>query len=72
MKLITCPEEFKPKNKDEIKKTIFLAGSISGAQKWQDKMVDLLKDTDVILLNPRRTEDFDMSNLDLSKKQIDW
>jgi hypothetical protein len=41
-----------------FKYTIFLAGSIEMgmAEKWQDKVVQLLKDEDVIILNPRRDD----------------
>lgn len=41
---------------------IFLAGSIEmgAAEKWQDKVVEAFKDTDFILLNPRR-DDWDSS-----------
>jgi len=43
-------------NKDRL--TIFLAGSIEmgKAENWQDKVKRLLKDEDVLILNPRRDE----------------
>jgi len=55
--------EIKAPNKiDDAGHTIFLAGSIEmgKAEKWQDKVVRLLKDEDVIIFNPRR-DDWDSS-----------
>ena len=54
MNLITSPEKLILENRYSV----FLAGSIEGdtAQKWQDIVIEKLKDTSVTLLNPRRDE----------------
>lgn len=38
--------------------SVFLAGSISegSAEMWQDRVIDMLKDEEVIVLNPRRAD----------------
>lgn len=33
---------------------LFLAGGITGCPDWQQELVQLLRDADLILLNPRR------------------
>jgi hypothetical protein len=52
---------------------IFLAGGISNCSDWQSKVIAALADMPpgVILMNPRR-EDFDISNPDMSARQIEW
>jgi hypothetical protein len=50
---------------------VFLAGGITGCPDWQSKMVRLLKDTDLTLLNPRR-KSFDMTDPQHSMLQIAW
>jgi hypothetical protein len=54
MNVITSPEKLILENRYSV----FLAGSIEGdtAQKWQDIVIEKLKDTSVTLLNPRRDE----------------
>lgn len=54
-----------------IPKSIFLAGGISGCPDWQKEMVELLKDTDLTIFNPRR-ENFDLSNALVTEEQIEW
>jgi hypothetical protein len=68
MRHIKCPEEFNFKSKE---KSLFLAGGISNCAKWQDELVDMLKDENIILLNPRR-EFYDIKIKDLDEKQIKW
>ena len=58
--------------------TIFLAGSIEQgtAENWQDKIVRLLKDEDVIIFNPRR-DDWDSSWIQSIespqfREQVEW
>jgi hypothetical protein len=51
--------------------SLFLAGGITNCPDWQKEMVYLLKDEDVILLNPRR-KNFPMGDLTESDKQIKW
>lgn len=53
---------------------IFLAGSISNAQNWQEEILDLgyNKLTDLYhVFNPRR-DDFDVSDKTMEKAQITW
>jgi len=72
-------KEIKAPNKIQRgRQTIFLAGSIEQgtAELWQDKVVRLLKDEDVIILNPRR-EDWDDSwkqSIDNNqfREQVEW
>jgi hypothetical protein len=52
-------------------KSLFLAGGISGCSDWQQEMVSLLRDTDLILLNPRR-KSFPIDDPDAAFKQIKW
>lgn len=66
MKYIECPDEF---NGDE--KSVFLAGGITGCLNWQNEMVNLLKDENITLINPRRKE-YPKNDPDIEKKQITW
>jgi hypothetical protein len=59
-------------NKVEVnKKSIFLAGGITGCPDWQSELVKKIKDLDIVVYNPRRA-DFDVSDPDASKVQIEW
>lgn len=51
--------------------TMFLAGGISNCPDWQQDMVDKLKDTGLVLYNPRR-ENFPMGDPEAGLKQIVW
>lgn len=51
--------------------SIFLAGGISNCPDWQQELVRLLHDTDLILLNPRRAN-FPMDDPTAASQQIDW
>lgn len=53
------------------KKSIFLAGGITGCPDWQSEMTNLLKDKDVTILNPR-CDHFDVNDEEASYKQILW
>ena len=52
-------------------KSIFLAGGITNCPDWQQEMRELLADTDLVLLNPRR-KDFPIGNPDAAHQQIMW
>jgi hypothetical protein len=59
---------------EEYRKGLFLAGGISGCEDWQDEMVGMLADTDLILLNPRR-DDFPEDPTKAQEEtpwQIEW
>jgi hypothetical protein len=50
---------------------VFLAGGITCCPDWQQEMVRLLEDADLILLNPRRA-DFPIHDPDAAEEQIEW
>ncbi len=51
MNYIEAPEQYAP---TAGQRSLFLAGGITGCPDWQRTMVDLLADTSLALLNPRR------------------
>jgi len=63
---IEAPGEF-----DGQGKSIFCAGGITGCPDWQARMVQLLSDSDWIILNPRRAN-FPIDNPKASQEQIEW
>lgn len=65
MKYIECPEEYK-----EYKRTLFLAGGITGCNDWQKKVVKELSNEDLVLFNPRRNN-FVLDKFS-SEIQIKW
>ncbi len=52
-------------------KSLFLAGGITGCPDWQRELVDLLKEEDIVLLNPRRAN-FPITDKSASEAQIKW
>lgn len=76
MRIVTCPDELKLSDLCSKKVKVFLAGGISGCPDWQSEVIASVDaypwvDKTAILINPRRA-DFDTSNLNMSKDQIDW
>jgi hypothetical protein len=53
------------------KKSIFLAGGITGCSDWQSKVKQQLEDLDIVLLNPRR-KDFPIDDPNAAEEQIKW
>jgi hypothetical protein len=51
--------------------SIFLAGAISGAEEWQTNLVDKLKDTNIVIFNPRR-KNFPIHDPSAAEAQITW
>ena len=51
--------------------SIFLAGGITNCPDWQTRMVALLKDTDLVVYNPRR-KDFPIGDPKAALEQITW
>ena len=51
--------------------TLFLGGGITGCFDWQEKMCQLLAETDLILLNPRRKH-WPIDDPEATDKQIRW
>jgi hypothetical protein len=68
MKYIECPAIYEPDKKEQ---SIFLAGGISNCADWQTTLVNLLRDTNLTLLNPRR-KNFALNDLEMEKQQIEW
>ena len=66
MKHITCPENY-----DGKEKSLFLAGGITNCSDWQAEIIKLLKNTDLVLLNPRRKH-FSTDNPNIDQEQIKW
>jgi hypothetical protein len=67
MRYVEAPEEFEG-NEDAI----FLAGGISGCFDWQSRVAELLADSDLAVLNPRRRGAFAMDDAALAREQIAW
>lgn len=67
-KYIEAPTEYEP-----IPNTpsIFLAGGITNCSDWQKELVSYLETEKVVLINPRR-KDFDVSNPNMEREQIEW
>lgn len=63
---IEAPKEYYGKGR-----SIFLAGGITGCRDWQSELVDLLKDEEITILNPRR-KNFPDNNPKASEEQIKW
>src|SRR5262245_38763526 len=68
MKYVQCPATYR---KNSREKSIFLGGGITSCPQWQPIMVDLLKDTNLAVLNPRR-EHFDVTDPHIEVAQITW
>jgi len=52
-------------------KAVFVAGGISGCPDWQKNFIDLFRDEDIVLLNPRRAVYSD-DTVQAAKEQIEW
>jgi len=50
--------------------SLFLAGGITGCPDWQQEMVEALRQTPLILFNPRRSQF--LPHEDAAKEQITW
>ena len=51
--------------------SLFLGGGITNCKDWQSKLVDVLKNYEVTIYNPRRSN-FDINKVEDSKIQIKW
>ena len=69
MKVLQAPETMKPHEEDL--RSLFLAGGISNCPLWQDEMIEGLRHTGLLIINPRRTN-FDASDRNMEKEQITW
>ncbi len=68
MQLIRCPDRYRPKFYET---SLFLGGGITSCPPWRNKIIELLKDSDLILIDPVR-ENFDVNNPEVEKEQIKW
>jgi len=66
MKYIESPEKYYTG-----KLSVFLAGGITNCPNWQKEMVELLKDLDIVIYNPRR-ENFPIEDPNAAYEQIKW
>jgi len=66
MKYIEAPHEYLGNER-----SLFLAGGITGCSDWQAELTDLLKNENMVLLNPRRIN-FPMHDKNAAKEQIEW
>ena len=66
MKYIEDPHLYPGKEK-----SLFLAGGITGCADWQRDLTILLKNEDIVLLNPRRSH-FPTDNPNITPEQIEW
>lgn len=69
MQLVQCPEVYERPHPAPPR--LFVAGGISGCRDWQAELIDLLRDTDYCVFNPRR-EDFPADDPEASRWQIRW
>ena len=51
--------------------SLFLAGGITGCPDWQKDMIEKLKDSPLVLFNPRRTS-FPIEERNAARVQIEW
>lgn len=51
--------------------SLFLAGGITSCPDWQKEMVELLKDLDIVIYNPRR-KNFPIDDPNAAYEQIKW
>lgn len=66
MRYIEAPDEW-----DGSGRSVFLAGGIVGCPPWQNDMVEMLVDTDLVVLSPRR-KNFPIDDPDAAAAQIKW
>lgn len=52
--------------------TVFLAGGITGCPDWQREMEEMLSNTDLVTLNPRRDGEFNTLQPEWGVQQIEW
>ena len=52
-------------------RSLFLGGGITGCFDWQAEVVRLLRNTDLVVINPRR-KNWPMGDPDATNKQIEW
>lgn len=68
MKYIEAPEEYVYQNGDGY--SHFLAGGITGCPEWQAEAIEMLKETNLVIFNPRRK--FFSNDSQSAIDQITW
>jgi len=75
MEYIESPNKYQDKRfkmfGDQEGKCLFLGGGITNCPQWQKEVITLLKNTDLIVFNPRR-ENFPIKDPNASYEQIQW
>ena len=66
MKCIEVPTIYKGD-----KRSVFLAGGITGCPDWQSKLINLLRNEDIVIFNPRR-KNFPIHDPTAAEEQIRW
>jgi hypothetical protein len=66
MRYVEAPQEYRG-----TVPSIYLGGGISDCENWQRRMVELLAETDLVVLNPRRAN-FPIDNPSAAREQIEW
>jgi len=66
MEYIEATEEY-----NGTKKSLFLAGGITGCLDWHKKVSNDLEDLDIAVINPRRAK-FPIDDPSAAKEQIEW
>jgi hypothetical protein len=67
MKEIQAPEYYI----DSSKVSVFLAGGITDCPNWQSTVIEELKDTDLLIYNPRR-DNFPREDPSEARNQVQW
>jgi hypothetical protein len=67
---IKAPEEMNP---EDSRPTLFLAGTITGAEDWQKSATEYLATTrpDILVINPRQ-DNFNVKDPTAADKQVEW
>jgi hypothetical protein len=67
MQYIEAPAEYHPRGSPSV----FLAGGITGCGDWQSRIAEMLRATDWVVLNPRRSR-FPVDDPSAAAEQIRW
>jgi len=70
MQYVEAPDMWPEADEDDYVK-LFLAGGITNCPNWQKEMAEKLRDTELVILNPRR-EDFPIHDPNAAQAQIEW
>jgi hypothetical protein len=71
MIILRSPDRIESEIWRHAKASLFLAGGITNCRNWQLDMEVMLKDTPLLVINPRR-DNWDMEDIDASRVQIEW